>query len=628
MPFVLVLAFGSLLLQVASAGAVPHHAPHPPRPRVQNNTDLVWNGQLGPGTYSIDGFIPDVNNPSDALNGYPADDPTSGFTPSQEYFAGLIHGEPTDGSPEVRLYCIDIRTDTLSGFGYYLGTWGAAAVPNVGYVARLLNEYYPNTAKPAGLTDDQKAAAVQAAIWFFSDGFVLNTSTGSLRDAAARIVDHILSQGALPAPSPPTLTITPSQASGGSGSAVGPFRVRTDAPDATVLATGGSMFSDRAGTAPLPNPITVTSGTRIWLRSSGTDNAVLQATSKATVPTGNVYLYDGNTAGYTTGQKLILAITATLTTTVQATADFHPSGSLVVSKTIAGPAAGSQGQVVIHVTCDDGVRRGDLIIPAGTPAGTKSRRYRHIAAGTKCTIIETSNGSVVGTDVVVTGDGQEVTILADESKTVDITDTYSAVPSPGPGPGPGPSSLLVTKTIAGPLAGHQGPVTIHVVCNGTAQSPDFIIAARTPAGSYSQSFGPVAAGSVCTVTETADGATDTVAAIVSGNDENVTVPAGEVLPVNVMNVYEQGPSPLPDVVAGSLKVTKIIAGPSAGRQGRIDILVACRRVAHLRLPHPRSRPLGFCVTLLPRPPARVPLYRHRDCERSHQHGGGGYDSWA
>ena len=62
----------------------------------------------------------------------------------------------------------------------------------------------------------------------------------------------------------------------------------------------------------------MTSGQKIWLRSSGTDNAVLQATSKATVPTGNVYLYDGNTAGYTDGQKLILASTATLTTTVQA----------------------------------------------------------------------------------------------------------------------------------------------------------------------------------------------------------------------------------------------------------------------------------------------------------------------
>ena len=96
---------------------------------------------------------------------------------------------------------------------------------------------------------------------------------------------------------------------------------------------------------------------------------------------------------------------------------------------------------------------------------------------------------------------------------------------------------------------------------------------------------------MCTVTETADGATDTVAAIVSGNGENVTVPAGEVVPVNVMDVYEQGPSPAPDVVAGTLRVSKIIAGPAAGQQGRIAILVDCGDPPHTyAFRHTRSYP--------------------------------------
>ena len=69
---------------------------------------------------------------------------------------------------------------------------------------------------------------------------------------------------------------------------------------------------------------------------------MLEATAQATVPTGNVYLYDGNTAGVSDAQQLILAKAATLTTTVQATAQFLAPGSLVVKKTIAGPAAGSQ----------------------------------------------------------------------------------------------------------------------------------------------------------------------------------------------------------------------------------------------------------------------------------------------
>ena len=54
-----------------------------------------------------------------------------------------------------------------------------------------------------------------------------------------------------------------------------------------------------------------------------------------------------------------------------------------------------------------------------------------------------------------------------------------------------------------------------MVCNGIALSPDFVIASGTPAGSVSHSFDGIPAGSVCTVTETADGATATVAATVA-----------------------------------------------------------------------------------------------------------------
>jgi hypothetical protein len=183
--------------------------------------------------------------------------------------------------------------------------------------------------------------------------------------------------------------------------------------------------------------------------------------------------------------------------------------------------------------------------------------------------METSNGSVVGTDVVVTGDGQKATIHAGRRARVQITDTYNATPIPPPGPG---GSLLITKTIAGPRAGDQGPVTIHTVCNGTALA-DFVIAAGTPAGSVSHIFDGIPAGSVCAVTETLDGSTATVIANVSGNGQSVMVPAGEVVPVSLMDVYDEG-SPAADA-SGTLTVIKHIAGPGARRHGRIAILVAC-----------------------------------------------------
>ena len=75
------------------------------------------------------------------------------------------------------LYCIDINTDTYDGIGYALGTWDAANVPNVGFVGpdpqRVLPHHPDATGRPEPI--NQKAAAVQAAIWFFSDRYVLST---------------------------------------------------------------------------------------------------------------------------------------------------------------------------------------------------------------------------------------------------------------------------------------------------------------------------------------------------------------------------------------------------------------------------------------------------------------------
>ena len=515
----------------------------------------------GPGQ-GVTGFIADPSNPFDpVVDGYPPRNPPApGFHPKDEGFAGIIYGTPAGGGATLKLYCIDINTLTYGGIGYALGTWDAANVPNVGYVARLLNDYYPNTNQPAALTNlNQKAAAVQAAIWFFSDRYVLSTSD-PLRGTVVDIVNHIRSEGPLVEPPPPSLTLTPSQVSGGAGRALGPFTVTTDHPPATVHITGGSMFSNRAGTVPIADGATVPSGQKIWVRSTGPPTVVLQATSKATVPSGNVYLYDGNTNGVNDAQRLILDEQATLTTTVQATAEFLPSGSLVVKKTIAGPAAGSQGRVVIRVACDDGVRRLPFIIRARAPRGTRSRTYRHILAGTMCTVTETSNGSVVGTDVVVIGNGQEATIPAGGSETVRITDIYRHV-----------GSLLVRKTIAGPAAGQQGHVTIHTVCNGRALTPDFVIAAGTPAGEQTKQYDRIRVPAKCTVTEAADGHTSAVSVVVDGSGKTVSVPAGDIAEADISDTY--------GLVPGQLEVTKTIVGPLAGQQGTVVIHTVCNGTA-------------------------------------------------
>ena len=508
----------------------------------------------------VTGFIADADNPFDPVkDGYPASNPTEGFTAKNEGFAGVIHGAPPGGGATLNLYCIDINTDTWGGIGYVLGSWEASGVPNVGYVARLLNDYYPHTNEPAALTDlNQKAAAVQAAIWFFSDRYVLDTSD-VLHDAVVAIVNDVIAKGPLVQPPPPSLKITPHNASA-PRRVLGPFTVTTDHEPATVTAAGGTMYSNRAGTTLLGDGATaqVPSGQQIWLRSAGgASTATLQATSEATVPSGNVYLYDGNTAGVNDAQRLILAESATLETTVQATADFVPFGSLVVKKTIRGPAAGSQGRVVIRVTCDDGVRRFPFIIRAGADAGARSRPYRHIAVGTTCTVTETANGATSTVVARVFGDGQTATISEGEHETVRIGDIYRFVPG----------SLLVTKTIAGPGAGQQGPITIHTVCNATALKPDFVIPAGAPAGTYTKQYDRIRVPTTCTVTETVDGHNSTVSVVVQGSGQSVSIPAGEIAEADISDTY--------GLLPGQLEVTKTIAGSQAGQQEMVVIHTTC-----------------------------------------------------
>ena len=517
----------------------------------------------GPGQ-AVRGYIANPSSDFDPVrDAYPTVTPPPDFSAKNEGFAGIIHGTPTGGGATLSLYCIDINTLTYPGLGYQLGTWDASGVPNVGYVARLLNDYYPHTNEPASLSNvNQKAAAVQAAIWFFSDRYVLSTSD-PLYSAVVAIVDHVKSVGPLVEPPPPSLSITPTTLSG-TRAVLGPFTLNTDHAPATVTAAGGTMYSNPAGTTPLGDGTTATvpSGQQIWLRSAGgTTAAALQATSTATVPSGNVYLYDGNTYGVNDAQRLILAEEATLKTTVSANAEFQPSGSLVVEKTIAGPAAGSQGRVVIRVTCDDGVARRPLIIRAGTRADAKSRTYRHILAGTKCTVTESSNGGTATTTVVVIGDGQNATIPSGGSATVKIKDIYRFVPG----------SLLVRKTITGLAAGQQGQIVIQTKCNGKPLNPDFVIAAGAPQGLYTKQYDRIRVPARCTVTETADGHTTTVGVIVEGSGQTVSIGPGDIAGVDISDTYG-GPTP---GIAGDLDVSKTITGPLAGQQGMIVIHTVC-----------------------------------------------------
>jgi hypothetical protein len=244
------------------------------------------------------------------------------------------------GSPgNLQMYCINILTPTNIGYGYNLGTWDEANVNNVGFVARLLNDYYPNTAEPPigvnGVTNTNgQAAAVQAAIWYFSDNYVLAPGD-PLQPAVAAIVNTVRLQPPLPAPTPPSLQITPpASTTGDAGTLVGPYVVTTNDPaGATVAATGASMFADAAGTTPIANGALVPNGTQIWLTAPAAGSATLTAVAQADVPSGNVYLYSGNIANVNDAQRLILAQSVTVTADASAPAEFTTPTTTTTSTT-------------------------------------------------------------------------------------------------------------------------------------------------------------------------------------------------------------------------------------------------------------------------------------------------------
>jgi hypothetical protein len=539
------------VLSVASAAsAVPIPPPGITAGR-GSDTEMTFTG-LGPGQ-GVTGFVADATNSFDPVSGYPTTNPGAGFTPLSEGFAGVIIGTPSDGSAPIELFCIDLHTTTWPGLGYGFGEWSEANVPRVGYVARILNTFdWRNPAQfPLLTTDAQRAAAVQAAIWYFSDRYVLNTVDG-LHDTVATIANAVIAAGPLNQPPPPSLTITPSTQSGPAGSAVGPFTI-TSTASTTVTAIGANMFADAAATVPVPDGQTVVSGTSLWLQSTGPPNAVLSATAQATVPTGNVYLYDGNTGGVNSAQKLILAQTATLRTTVGALAVFQPPGSLVVTKTITGPAAAQHGPIVIVVTCNGTVVPPPLVIPAGAP-GPVSQTYSPIAAGSVCTVLETQDGHTPDVTARLTGSGTVVTIPPGGTATADLTDTYDV------------GSLVVNKTITGAAAGQQGAVVISVTCGQTALA-DFVIPAGTPAGTTSQVYPQIPAGTVCTATETANGVTSAVIVTTQGSPQSLTIAPNGSGTLNLTNTYEPAP--------GTLVVSKVMSGTGAGQQSLVGLLVAC-----------------------------------------------------
>jgi hypothetical protein len=109
-------------------------------------------------------------------------------------------------------------------------------------------------------------------------------------------------------------------------------------------------------------------------------------------------------------------------------------GNLLVQKTISGAGAGQQGPIAMLVDCGQPLNQYAFTIPAKAPAGTVPRSFPNIPAGLTCTVTETTNGASSSPPVIVTGNGQKVTIPAAGTVTVSLDNHVVAeLPQPPPG---------------------------------------------------------------------------------------------------------------------------------------------------------------------------------------------------
>ncbi len=170
----------------------------------------------------------------------------------------------------------------------------------------------------------------------------------------------------------------------------------------------------------------------------------------------------------------------------------------------------------MQVVCD-GIRlTPEFKLPAGAAAGTTSRTYDDIPAGSTCTVSELTNGGTSALSVTTEGATQHVTVPAGKTVEADVTNTYEFAPG----------SLTVTKTIAGPAASQQAAINILVDC-GADNVFGLRIPEGAPAGPVPETFYGIPAGSTCTVVETNDGHDKTIDVERIGDGQKVKVPAGE-----------------------------------------------------------------------------------------------------
>jgi hypothetical protein len=285
----------------------------------------------------------------------------SGTTPTNanvNEIAGLIEFN-LEGKTTF-MYCVDLPTVLRTGSGEPMTEtpWTGSTVPNLPNIKRILDQHPAATTIALAATDPagaaREAAAVQAAIYHFSDGFdltsarPLNSTTDDTAAVKAKYDTIVADASAHGTPEPtPSLTITPASATAQAGHDAGPFTVTTSATAPLSLTVSGGTAEIR-DCATHAVKTSAASGDQICLfSSSATGPVTLTVNGQAPVDDGRLFINKAHDS-----QVIILAGTKTVpvTASAQATWTAAPPPATHPAITITKVASPTQVQGPANVT--------------------------------------------------------------------------------------------------------------------------------------------------------------------------------------------------------------------------------------------------------------------------------------
>lgn len=279
--------------------------------------------------------------------------------PGGDANAGIIYVS-FEGSPTMyATYCADLGTFTSMGTSYTVG--GGSINPQVSWI---VSNYYPNSGVPdSGLSSAEEAAAVQLAIWHFTDNLVISSGgrPNDVFEAARTIISEAEGQEASSSVVPADLELSPQSATnpvGSQHSLIASLEDQNGAPltnqKVSFMVSGvnpssGMVFTDDGGQAKFS-----------YVGDNPGDDKIVAKTD-FTIPSGTKLVGLTSPTGV---QQLVLAQSAPGFLAATATKTWNDLASPVISSVISSannPCGSADTVITAHVSDNLGVSSVTLI---------------------------------------------------------------------------------------------------------------------------------------------------------------------------------------------------------------------------------------------------------------------------